>query len=53
MIRATTLTGTREEIVDSLRAMKKAGTRQVAVQPIVDNRTTLQTLSREIIKTMR
>ena len=53
MIRATTLTGTREEIVDSIRAMKKAGIRQVAIQPIVDNRTTLQTFSREIIKAMR
>jgi hypothetical protein len=27
--------------VDSIRAMKKAGIRQVAIQPIVDNRTTL------------
>jgi 5,10-methylenetetrahydromethanopterin reductase len=53
MIRATTLTGTREEIIDSIRAMKKAGIRQVAIQPIVDNRTTLQTFSREIIKAMR
>jgi alkanesulfonate monooxygenase SsuD/methylene tetrahydromethanopterin reductase-like flavin-dependent oxidoreductase (luciferase family) len=53
MIRATTLTGTREEIIDSIEAMKKAGIRQVAIQPIVDNRTTLQTFSREIIKAMR
>jgi 5,10-methylenetetrahydromethanopterin reductase len=53
MIRATTLTGTREEIIDSIQAMKKAGIRQVAIQPIVDNRTTLQTFSREIIKAMR
>jgi 5,10-methylenetetrahydromethanopterin reductase len=53
MIRATTLTGTREEVIDSIRAMKKAGIRQVAIQPIVDNRTTLQTFSREIIKAMR
>jgi len=53
MIRATTLTGTRDEIVDSIRAMKKAGIRQVAIQPIVNNRTTLQTFSRGIIKAMR
>jgi hypothetical protein len=53
MIRATTLTGTRDEIVDSIRAMKKAGIRQVAIQPIVNNRTTPQTFSREIIKAMR
>src|SRR5262249_49318075 len=53
MIRATTLTGTSEEIIDSIRAMKKAGIRQVAIQPVVDNRTTLQTFSREIIKRMR
>ena len=34
-------------------AMKKTGIRQVAIQPIVDKRTTLQTFSREIIKAMR
>jgi hypothetical protein len=32
MIRATTLTGTREEIIESIHAMKKAGINQVAVQ---------------------
>jgi hypothetical protein len=37
----------------SIRAMKKAGIHQVAIQPIVDNRTTLQSFSREIIKAMR
>jgi len=36
-----------------IRAMKKAGIRQVAIQPIVDNRTTLQSFSREIIKAVR
>jgi hypothetical protein len=29
------------------------GIRQVAIQPIVDNRATLQSFSREIIKAMR
>jgi hypothetical protein len=53
MIRATTLAGQREEIVDSIRAMKKAGIRRVAIQPIGDNRSTLQSFSREIIKAMR
>jgi hypothetical protein len=33
--------------------MKKAGIRQVAIQPTVDNRATLQTFLREIIKAMR
>jgi hypothetical protein len=45
MIRATTLAGTRDEIVDSIRAVKKAGIRQVAIQPVVDNKTTLQSFS--------
>ncbi len=53
MIRATTLTGTREEIVESIHAMRKAGVRQVAIQPVVDNQRTLQTFAREIMRAMR
>jgi 5,10-methylenetetrahydromethanopterin reductase len=50
MIRATTLTGTREEIIESIHAMERAGIRQVAIQPVVDNRRTIETFSREIMK---
>lgn len=53
MIRATTLTGTREEIVESINAMRKAGIRQVAIQPVVDNRKTLDTFARQIVRKMR
>jgi 5,10-methylenetetrahydromethanopterin reductase len=53
MIRATTLTGTREEIVEAIFAMERAGMRQVAIQPVVDNQKTLETFSREIMKNLR
>ncbi|MDB5107447.1 MAG: hypothetical protein JWM69_388 [Candidatus Binatus sp.] len=52
MIRATTLTGTREEIIDSIQTMKKAGIKQVAVQPITDVSETLRTFSKEIVRKM-
>lgn len=50
MIRATTLTGTRDEILESIRAMKKAGIRQVAIQPISEPRETVERFAKEIIK---
>ena len=53
MIRATTLTGTPEEVVDAIYAMKKAGLNQVAIQPVVDARETIETFSKEIIRRMR
>ncbi len=53
MIRATTLTGTREEIIDSIQTMKKAGIKQVAIQPIIGVAETLQSFSKEIMRKMR
>jgi alkanesulfonate monooxygenase SsuD/methylene tetrahydromethanopterin reductase-like flavin-dependent oxidoreductase (luciferase family) len=53
MIRATTLTGTREEVTESIHAMRKAGLNQVAVQAITDPRETIETFSRQIIKRMK
>ena len=53
MIRATTLTGTREENIESIHAMKKAGINQVAVQAVTDSKETLETFSSEIIKRMK
>jgi alkanesulfonate monooxygenase SsuD/methylene tetrahydromethanopterin reductase-like flavin-dependent oxidoreductase (luciferase family) len=53
MIRATTLTGTREEIIESIHAMKKAGINQVAVQAVTDSKETIETFSSEIIKRMK
>jgi alkanesulfonate monooxygenase SsuD/methylene tetrahydromethanopterin reductase-like flavin-dependent oxidoreductase (luciferase family) len=50
MIRATTLTGTRDEIVDAIQNMKKAGIRQVAIQPVTDTRATIETFAKEIIR---
>lgn len=50
MIRATTLTGAREEVMDSIRAMQKAGINQVAIQAVTDPKETIETFSKEIIK---
>ena len=50
MIRATTLTGTREEITESIHAMKNAGIQQVAIQAIRDPKETIEEFSKEIIR---
>ena len=42
MIRATTLTGTKDEVLDATRAMQKAGIKQVAVQPVTDARAVIR-----------
>jgi hypothetical protein len=53
MIRATTLTGTREEVLESIHAMRRAGIRQVAIQAIADPKETIEGFSKEIIRRMR
>lgn len=50
LIRATTLTGTAEEIADSIEAMRRAGVDQVAIQPILDVKETTEQFSREVIE---
>ncbi len=52
MIRATTLTGTKDEVLESVRLMKKAGINQVAIQPVSDSRQTIDAFSKSIIKKM-
>ena len=52
MIRATTLTGTREEVMESIHAMKKAGIKQVAIQAVTDPKETIESFSQEIIRRM-
>ncbi len=52
MIRATTLTGTRDEVMEAIQTMKKAGVHQVAIQPITDPRETIETFAKEIIRRM-
>ncbi|MGD9603812.1 MAG: LLM class flavin-dependent oxidoreductase [Gammaproteobacteria bacterium] len=53
IIRATTLTGTADEIVESIQNMRKAGIHQVAVQPIIDNRRTVELFAKEIMARVR
>ena len=50
MIRATTLTGTREEVVETIHAMGAAGIRQVAIQPITDPKETIEEFSKQVIR---
>ena len=53
MIRATTLTGTRDEIIEAINNMKRAGIKQVAIQPTNDPRGTIESFSREIMRKMK
>lgn len=53
MIRATTLTGTRDEVLESIHAMKKAGIKQVAIQAVTDPKETIKSFSKEIIRQMK
>jgi 5,10-methylenetetrahydromethanopterin reductase len=53
MIRATTLTGTREEVMDSIHAMEKAGIKQVAIQAVTDPKETIKSFSKEIMWRMK
>lgn len=53
MIRATTLTGTRDEIIEAINSMKKAGIKQVAIQPTSDPRGTIESFAKEIMRKMR
>jgi len=50
LIRATTLTGTAEEIVTAIGEMREAGVNQVAIQPILDVRTTADQFAREVME---
>ena len=53
IIRATTLTGTADEIVEAVQNMKKAGIHQVAIQPIVDNQKTVEVFAKEIMSRVK
>ncbi|MEW6297198.1 MAG: LLM class flavin-dependent oxidoreductase [Thermodesulfobacteriota bacterium] len=53
MIRATTLTGTRDDIIEAIHTMQKAGIHQVAIQPVLNPRDTIETFSREIMRRMK
>jgi 2-iminoacetate synthase ThiH len=53
MIRTTTLTGTCDEVMESIHAMRQAGIRQVAIQAIADPKETIEAFSKEIIRRIR
>jgi len=49
IIRATTLTGTAAEITESIENMRAAGIHQIAIQPILGARETIDALASEIL----
>ena len=49
IIRATTLTGTADQVSESIAAMRDAGVHQVAIQPILDTATTVKQVATEIM----
>ena len=49
IIRATTLTGSADQVTESIRAMQAAGVHQVAIQPILDTATTVEQVAGEIM----
>lgn len=49
IIRATTLTGTPEQVIESVQLMREAGVHQVAIQPILDTATTVEQVASEIM----
>ena len=49
IIQATTLTGTKQEVLDMIEAMKDAGVNQVAIQPIRPTREVVDEVAAEII----
>jgi len=53
MIRATTLTGTHDEVIAAIQNMKEAGIHQVAIQPVTDTRAAIETFAREIMRRMK
>ncbi|MBI2802848.1 MAG: LLM class flavin-dependent oxidoreductase [Gammaproteobacteria bacterium] len=49
IMRATTLVGTKEQVIESIRQMHAAGVHQVAVQPILDTTATIDQFANEIM----
>ena len=50
IIRATTLTGTPAEIAEAVEGMRHAGIHQVAIQPVIDNRQTIDRFAADVMK---
>lgn len=48
-VRATTLTGSAEQVAESIEKMRKAGVHQVAVQPILDTSTTIDQFAKYVM----
>lgn len=53
IMRATTLVGTKDQVIDSIRQMHAAGVHQVAVQPILDTTATIDQFANEIMPAFR
>ena len=49
IIQATTLTGTKREVIGMIEEMRDAGVHQVAIQPILETRAVVQQVAQEIM----
>ena len=49
IIQATTLTGTKDEVIQMIHKMKEAGVDQVAIQPIRPTREVVEQVASEIM----
>jgi len=49
IIQATTLTGTKKEVIGMIEAMRDAGVHQVAIQPILETRSVVDQVAKEIM----
>lgn len=49
IIQATTLTGTKAEVIGMIEAMRDAGVHQVAIQPILETRSVVDQVAKEIM----
>jgi 5,10-methylenetetrahydromethanopterin reductase len=53
IMRATTLVGTKDQVIESIRKMQAAGVHQIAVQPILDTKATIDQFANEIMPAFR
>ena len=49
IIQATTLTGTKKQVIGMIEEMRDAGVNQIAVQPILETRSVIEQVANEIM----
>jgi alkanesulfonate monooxygenase SsuD/methylene tetrahydromethanopterin reductase-like flavin-dependent oxidoreductase (luciferase family) len=49
IIQATTLTGTKQQVIGMIEEMRDAGVDQIAIQPILETRSVVDQVAKEIM----